>query len=161
MYLEQSSCKWLATNGAIRIVVFTIKSTSQPKLTKEGPSGEEKETVIKTNVVMDAEAMSGLRDPSIGISWLLADSEEGSVSVGSRHLHRSTGQEDTKVVRQGQMDNYYERFCETVAMGLPGRVIDLDVAGLEHEADDEKEERARYETEIESEVNGYEETALG
>ena len=29
---------------------------------------------------------------------------------------------------------YYERFCETVAMGLPGRVIDLDVAGLEHEA---------------------------
>ncbi|PGH37173.1 MAG: hypothetical protein CRN43_22745 [Candidatus Nephrothrix sp. EaCA] len=90
-----------------------------------------------------------------------ADSEEGSVSVGSRHLHRSTGQEDTKVVRQGQMDSYYERFCETVAMGLPGRVIDLDVTGLEHEADDEKEERVRYETEIESEVNGYEETALG
>lgn len=90
-----------------------------------------------------------------------ADSEERSVSVGSRHLHRSPGQEDTKVVRQGQMDSYYERFCETVAMGLPGRVIDLDVAGLEHEADDEKEERARYETEVESEVNGYEETALG
>src|SRR6218665_2049334 len=59
------------------------------------------------------------------------------------------------------MDSYYESFCETVAMGLPGRVIDLDVAGLEHEADDEKEERARYETEVESEVNGYEETALG
>src|SRR6218665_1017835 len=90
-----------------------------------------------------------------------ADSEERSVSVGSRHLHRSPGQEDTKVVRQGQMDSYYERFCEMVAMGLPGRVIDLDVAGLEHEADDEKEERARYETEVESEVNGYEETALG
>src|SRR6218665_2875913 len=51
-----------------------------------------------------------------------ADSEE-SVSVGSRHLHRSPGQEDTKVVRQGQMDSYYERFCETVAMGLPGRVM--------------------------------------
>src|SRR6218665_2968595 len=61
----------------------------------------------------------------------------------------------------GQMDSYYERFCETVAMGLTGRVIDLDVAGLEHEADGEKEERARYETEVESEVNGYEETALG
>src|SRR6218665_716977 len=90
-----------------------------------------------------------------------ADSEERSVSVGSRHLHRSPKQEDTKVVRQGQMDSYYERFCETVAMGLPGQVIDLDVAGLEHEADDEKEERARYETEVESEVNGYEETALG
>src|SRR6218665_1043672 len=90
-----------------------------------------------------------------------ADSEERSVSVGSRHLHRSPGQEDTKVVCQGQMDSYYERFCETVAMGLPGRVIDLDVTGLEHEADDEKEERVRYETEIESEVNGYEETALG
>src|SRR6218665_2987474 len=59
------------------------------------------------------------------------------------------------------MDSYYERFCETVAMALPGRVINLDVAGLEHEADDEKEERARYETEVESEVNGYEETALG
>src|SRR6218665_1023662 len=84
------------------------------------------------------------------------------MSVGSRHLHRSPGQEGTKVVRQGQMDSYYERFCETVAMGLPGRVIDLDVVGLEHEADDEKEERARYETEIESEVySGYEETALG
>src|SRR6218665_3091556 len=90
-----------------------------------------------------------------------ADSEERSVSVGSRHLHRSPGQEDTKVVRQGQMDSYYERLCETVAMGLPGRVIDLDVAGLKHEADDEKEERERYETEVESEVNGYEETALG
>src|SRR6218665_1616766 len=78
---------------------------------------------------------------SFGISWLLrawsmvimpmrcdfngtkasAESEERSVSVGSRHLHRSPGQEDTKVVRQGQMDSYYERFCETVAMGLPGR----------------------------------------
>src|SRR6218665_1226046 len=90
-----------------------------------------------------------------------ADSKERSVSVGSRHPHRSPGQEDTKVVRQGQMDSYYERFCETVAMRLPGRVINLDVAGLEHEADDEKEERARYETEVESEVNGYEETALG
>src|SRR6218665_3037923 len=90
-----------------------------------------------------------------------ADSEEISVSVGSRHLHRSPGQEDTKVVRQGQMDSYYERFCERVAMGLPGRVIDLDVAGLEHEADDEKEEGARYGTEVESEVNGYEETAFG
>ena len=44
---------------------------------------------------------------------------------------------------------------------MPGRVIDLDVVGLEHEADDEKEERARYETEVESEVTGYEETALG
>src|SRR6218665_649393 len=64
-----------------------------------------------------------------------ADSEERSVSVGSRHPHRSPGQEDTKVVRHGQMDNYYERFCETVAMGLPGRVIYLDVVGLEHEAD--------------------------
>src|SRR6218665_206855 len=72
-----------------------------------------------------------------------ADSEERSVSVGSRHLHRSPGQGDTKVVRQGQMDSYYERFCETVAMGLPGRVIDLDVVGLEHEADDKIEERAR------------------
>src|SRR6218665_524533 len=81
-----------------------------------------------------------------------ADSEERSVYVSSRHLHRSPGQEDTKVVRQGQMDSYYERFCETVAMGLPGRVIDLDVAGLEHEADDEKEERARYETEVELEM---------
>src|SRR6218665_4165904 len=50
-----------------------------------------------------------------------ADSEERSVSVGSRHLHTSPGQEDTKVVRQAQMDSYYERFCETVAMGLPGR----------------------------------------
>src|SRR6218665_3507022 len=90
-----------------------------------------------------------------------ADSEERRVSVGSRHLHRSPGQGDTKVVRQGQMDSYYERFCETVAMGLPGRVIDLDMVGLEHEADDEKEERARYETEVESEVTGYEETALG
>src|SRR6218665_2243882 len=59
------------------------------------------------------------------------------------------------------MDSYYESFCETVTMGLPGRVIDLDVAGWEHEADDEKEERARYETKVESEVNGYEETALG
>src|SRR6218665_1208608 len=39
-------------------------------------------------------------------------------------------------------------------MGLPGRVTDLDVAGLEHEA-----ERWRYETEVESEVNEYE--ALG
>src|SRR6218665_800762 len=87
-----------------------------------------------------------------------ADSEERiSVFVGSRHLHRSPGQEDTKVVRQGQMGSYYERFFETVAMGLPGRVIDLEVVGLEHEADDEKEERARYETE----VTGYEETALG
>src|SRR6218665_2042230 len=98
---------------------------------------------------------------SFGISWLLADSEEGSVSVPSRPLQRSTGKEDTKVVREGQMDSYYERFCETVEMGLPGRVIDLDVAGLEHEADDEKEERARYETGVESEVNGYEERALG
>src|SRR6218665_942809 len=84
----------------------------------------------------------------------------GTAAVGSRHLHRSPGQEDKEVVRQGQMDSYYERFCETVAMGLPGRVIDLDVAGLEHEADEEKEERARYETEVESEVNGYEDTAL-
>src|SRR6218665_2965469 len=90
-----------------------------------------------------------------------ADSEERSVSVGSRHLHRSPRQEDTKVVRQGQMDIYYDRFFETVAMGLPGRVIDLDVVGLEHEAYDEKEERTRYETEVESEVTGYEETALG
>src|SRR6218665_1432542 len=69
-----------------------------------------------------------------------ADSEERSVSVGSRHLHRSPGQEDTKVVRQGQMGSYYERFFETVAMGLPGRVLDLDVVSLQHEADDEKEE---------------------
>src|SRR6218665_2639680 len=46
-------------------------------------------------------------------------------------------------------------------MGLPGRVIDLDVVNLEHDADDEKKERARYETEIESEVTGFEETALG
>src|SRR6218665_3899123 len=61
-----------------------------------------------------------------------ADLEERSVSVGSRHPHRSPGQEDMKVVRQGQMDSYYERFCETVAMGLPGQVIDLDVVGLEH-----------------------------
>ena len=51
----------------------------------------------------------------------------------------------TKVVCKGKMDSYSERFCETVEMGLPGRVIDLDVVGLEHEADDEKEERARYE----------------
>src|SRR6218665_3669061 len=58
-----------------------------------------------------------------------ADSKERSVSVGSRHLHRSPRQEDTKVVRQGQMDSYYDRFCETVAMRLPGRVIDLDVHG--------------------------------
>src|SRR6218665_2856567 len=63
-------------------------------------------------------------------------------------------QEDMKIVRQGQMDSYYERFCEIVEMGLPGRVIDLDEVGLEHEADDEKEERERYETEGESEVNG-------
>ena len=69
-------------------------------MTKEGPSGEGKETVIKTNVVMDSEAMSGLRDPSV-LSWLLrawsmvimpmrcdfngkkasADSEERSVSA--------------------------------------------------------------------------------
>src|SRR6218665_3179524 len=82
-----------------------------------------------------------------------ADSEERSVSVGSRHLHRSPEQEDMKVVRQGQVDSYYERFCEMMAMGLPGRLIDLDVAGLEHETNDEKEERARYETEVESEVN--------
>src|SRR6218665_3251185 len=67
----------------------------------------------------------------------------------------------TKVVCQGKMDSYSERFCETVEMGLPGRVIDLDVVGLEHKADDEKEERARYENEIELEVNGYKETALG
>src|SRR6218665_1727713 len=67
------------------------------------------------------------------------DSEERRVSAGSRHLHRSPGQEDTKVVRQGQMDSYYERFGETVAMELPGRVIDLDVVCLENEADDEKE----------------------
>src|SRR6218665_3904005 len=86
-----------------------------------------------------------------------ADSEERSVSVGIR----SPGQEDTKVVRHGQMDSYYVRFCKSVEMGLPGRMIDLDVVGLEHEADDEKEERARYETEVESEVNAYEETALG
>ena len=46
-------------------------------------------------------------------------------------------------------------FFETVAMGLPGRVIDLDVVSLEHEADDEKEERARYETEVESEVTAW------
>src|SRR6218665_2299568 len=46
-------------------------------------------------------------------------------------------------------------------MELPGRVIDLDVVDLEHEADDEKEERARYETEVESDVNEYEETSLG
>ncbi|PGH38994.1 MAG: hypothetical protein CRN43_11775 [Candidatus Nephrothrix sp. EaCA] len=52
-----------------RIVVFTIKGTSQPKLTKEGPSGEGKDTVIKTNVVMDAEAMSGLRDPSVYLGF--------------------------------------------------------------------------------------------
>src|SRR6218665_3921574 len=89
-----------------------------------------------------------------------ADSEERSVSVGNRHLHRSPGQ-DTKVICQGQMDSYYERFFETVAMGLPGRVIDLDVVGLEHEADDEKAERTRYETGVKSEVTGYEETALG
>src|SRR6218665_2330784 len=89
-----------------------------------------------------------------------ADSEERGVSVGRRHLHRSPGEEDMKVVRQGQMGSYYERFFETVAMGLPSRVIDLDVVGLEHKADDEKE-RARYETEVESEVTGYEETALG
>ena len=63
-------------------------------------------------------------------------------------------QEDMKIVRQGQMDSYYERFCEIVEMGLPGRVIDLDEVGLEHEVDDEKEERARYETEGESEING-------
>src|SRR6218665_294424 len=73
-----------------------------------------------------------------------ADSEERSVSVGSRHLHRSPGQEDTKVVRQGQMDSYYKRFFETVAMGLSGRVIDLDVVNLEHDADDKKEKRVRY-----------------
>src|SRR6218665_2009354 len=89
------------------------------------------------------------------------DSEERSVSIGSRHLHRSPGQEDTKVVRQGQMDSYCERFCETVAMGLPGRVINLDVAGFGHKGGGEKKERERYETEVESEVNGYEETALG
>src|SRR6218665_3172041 len=60
-----------------------------------------------------------------------ADSEERmSVSVGSRHLHRRPGQEDTKVVRQGQMGSYYERFFETVAMGLPGRVRDLNMAGV-------------------------------
>src|SRR6218665_3248901 len=82
-----------------------------------------------------------------------ADSEERSVSVGSRHLHRSPGQEDTKVVCQGQMDSYYECFCETVAMGLPGRAIDLDVTGLGHETTDEKkEERARYETEVEMDM---------
>ena len=40
-------------------------------------------------------------------------------------------------------------------MELPGRVTDIDVGGLEHEADDEKEERARYETEVESEINGH------
>src|SRR6218665_965803 len=144
--------------------ILTIKGTSQPKLTKEGPSGEGKETVINTNVVMDSEAMSGLRDPSV-FSWLLrawsmvimpmrcdfngkkasADSEERSVSAGIRHLHRSPGQEDTKVVRQGQVDSYYGRFCEMVEMGLQGRVIDLDEVGLEHEADDEKEQKARYE----------------
>jgi len=38
-------------------------------LTKEGPSGEGKETVIKINVVMDAEAMSGLRDPSVYLGF--------------------------------------------------------------------------------------------
>src|SRR6218665_2005231 len=114
---------------------------------------------------MDTEAMSGLRDSSVYLGFSghghnanemrfqrtkpSADSEERSVSAGSRHLHRSPGQDDTKVVCQDQMDSYHARFCETVEMGLPGRVIDLDVVGLEHEADDEKEERARYETEVE------------
>jgi len=45
------------------------------------------------------------------------------MSAGSQRLHRSPGQEDMKVVRQGQMDSYYACFCETVAMGLPGRVM--------------------------------------
>ena len=39
------------------------------KLTKEGPSGEGKETVIKINVVMDAEAMSGLRNHSVYLGF--------------------------------------------------------------------------------------------
>jgi len=54
-----------------------------------------------------------------------ADSEERSVSTGRQRFHLSPGQEDMKV-RQGQIDSYYERFCETVEMGLPDRVIDLD-----------------------------------
>ena len=49
-----------------------------------------------------------------------------------------------KVVHQGQMDSYYARFCETVEMGLPGRVTDLDVVGEEHEVDNEEEERVGY-----------------
>src|SRR6218665_2560658 len=45
-----------------------------------------------------------------------ADSEERNVFAGIWHLRRSPGQEDTKVVRQGQMDSYYERFCETAIL---------------------------------------------
>src|SRR6218665_3920573 len=60
-----------------------------------------------------------------------------------------------KVVNTRQMESYYERFCETVQMGLSGRVIDLDVVGEEHEMDDEEEDRAGYETEVGSEVNEY------
>ena len=49
--------------------IYNQGGTSQPKLTKEGPSGEGKDTVIKTNVVMDPEAMSGLRDPSVYLGF--------------------------------------------------------------------------------------------
>src|SRR6218665_1572318 len=50
-----------------------------------------------------------------------------NVSAGSQGLRRSQEEGDVKVVRQGQTNSYYERFCETKKMGLPGRVIDFDV----------------------------------
>ena len=45
-------------------------------MTKEGPSCERKETVIKTDVVMDAGAMSGLRDSSAYLGF----SEHGHIA---------------------------------------------------------------------------------
>src|SRR6218665_3999590 len=79
-----------------------------------------------------------------------------NVSAGSQGLRRSQEEGDVKVVRQGQTNNYDERFCETEKMGMPGRVIDFDVM-KGHRADDE-EKMTGNETELESEVNGYKET---
>lgn len=83
-----------------------------------------------------------------------------NVSAGSQGLRRSQEEGDVKVVRQGQTNSYYERFCETEKMGLPGRVIDFDVMEG-HRVDDEEEKMTGNETELESEVNGYKETELG
>src|SRR6218665_3647845 len=83
-----------------------------------------------------------------------------NVSAGSQGLRLSQEEGDVKVVRQGQTNTYYERFCETEKMGLPGRVIDFDVMEV-HRVDDEEEKMTGNETELESEVNGYKVTEFG